>query len=127
MLHKKQLSRGVASDVKLYVKQLVIFLLYHRFGIHHVMNPDPYRGLWGGSHCRDSLVQPDRHCACAQGECMGTRKYLEQLEELLESSVGARVAGIFVEPVQGMGGAIQYTKVHLCAKDETLQLAFPLN
>lgn len=26
-------------------------------GIHQVMNPDPYHGLWGGSNCRDSPVQ----------------------------------------------------------------------
>ena len=33
-------------------------------GIVHSMNPDPYRGPWGGGHCRDSPVQTDRTCGC---------------------------------------------------------------
>lgn len=27
------------------------------FGMHNTMNPDVYRGPWGGKHCRDSIVQ----------------------------------------------------------------------
>ena len=26
-------------------------------GIHHAMNPDPYKGIFGGANCRDSPAQ----------------------------------------------------------------------
>jgi 4-aminobutyrate aminotransferase-like enzyme len=32
------------------------------FGIHHAMNPDPYKGIFGGKNCRDSPVQTQRNC-----------------------------------------------------------------
>jgi len=32
------------------------------FGIHHTMNPDPYKGIFGGKNCRDSPVQVLRNC-----------------------------------------------------------------
>ncbi|KAI8504599.1 alanine--glyoxylate aminotransferase 2 [Branchiostoma belcheri] len=80
------------------------------FGHHHTMNPDVYRGLWGGAHCRDSPVQTDRSCSCAAGECMAKDMYLEQLHEVLRYSTGKRVAGFFAEAVQGVGGAVQYPK-----------------
>eukprot|EP00058_Branchiostoma_floridae_P008794 XP_002594282.1 hypothetical protein BRAFLDRAFT_260217 [Branchiostoma floridae] len=80
------------------------------FGHHHAMNPDVYRGLWGGAHCRDSPVQTDRSCSCAAGECMAKDMYLEQLHEVLRYSTGKRVAGFWAEPVQGVGGAVQYPK-----------------
>ena len=53
-------------------------------GIHHAMNPDPYRGLWGGANCRDSPVQVEgRSCQCgAGGSCLATDKYMEQFEEV---------------------------------------------
>ena len=31
------------------------------FGISQTMNPDPYRGPWGGKACRDSPVQVDHY------------------------------------------------------------------
>ena len=41
-------------------------------GIVHSMNPDPYRGPWGGGHCRDSPVQTERSCGCpANGKALG--------------------------------------------------------
>ena len=35
------------------------------FGVHHTMNPDPYKGLFGGKNCRDSPVQTQRDCEFA--------------------------------------------------------------
>jgi hypothetical protein len=32
------------------------------FGIHHAMNPDPYKGIFGGKKCRDSPIQTQRDC-----------------------------------------------------------------
>ncbi len=56
------------------------------FGIHHAMNPDPYKGLFGGKKCRDSPVDIDRECQCQPGECQATQKYIDQLEEVTKSS-----------------------------------------
>ena len=41
-------------------------------GIHHVMNPDPYKGLFGGKNCRDSPIQVLRDCDCGAGQCNAT-------------------------------------------------------
>lgn len=32
------------------------------------INPDVYRGPWGGANCRDSVAQTQRNCNCASGE-----------------------------------------------------------
>ena len=53
------------------------------FGITHLMNPDPYKGLFGGSNCRDCPVnESDRTCNCQGGECQAADKYMQQLEEV---------------------------------------------
>uniref|UniRef100_T1JJ22 Alanine--glyoxylate aminotransferase 2, mitochondrial n=1 Tax=Strigamia maritima TaxID=126957 RepID=T1JJ22_STRMM len=81
------------------------------FGIHHVINPDVYRGIWGGKHCRDSPVQTDRTCSCNARSCDANQQYINQLHEcLLYSAPSQKVAGIFVEPIQGIGGIVQYPK-----------------
>ncbi|XP_041816449.1 alanine--glyoxylate aminotransferase 2, mitochondrial-like [Chelmon rostratus] len=79
-------------------------------GCTHTMCPDVFRGPWGGSHCRDSPVQTIRECSCAQGHCMANEKYIGQLKEIFATSVPSRIAGFFGEPIQGMGGAVQYPK-----------------
>jgi alanine-glyoxylate transaminase/(R)-3-amino-2-methylpropionate-pyruvate transaminase len=85
-------------------------------GIHHIMNPDPYQGLFGGSHCRDSPIQVSgRDCDCAQGACKAEAGYLDQLEEVLKYEVhrGESLAGFFAESIQGVGGTVQYPKGYL--------------
>uniref|UniRef100_A0A3Q1GSE1 Alanine--glyoxylate aminotransferase 2, mitochondrial n=1 Tax=Acanthochromis polyacanthus TaxID=80966 RepID=A0A3Q1GSE1_9TELE len=79
-------------------------------GCTHTMCPDVFRGPWGGSHCRDSPVQTIRQCSCVQGQCMANEHYIGQLKETFAASVPSRVAGFFGEPIQGMGGAVQYPK-----------------
>ncbi|XP_077479225.1 alanine--glyoxylate aminotransferase 2, mitochondrial [Stigmatopora argus] len=79
-------------------------------GCTNTMCPDVFRGPWGGSHCRDSPVQTIRPCNCAQGYCMANEKYLEQLKETFFTSVPSRIAAFFAEPIQGIGGAVQYPK-----------------
>lgn len=65
------------------------------------MNPDVYKGIWGGESCRDSPVQTDRKCACSGGVCQAADKYVEQLEEVLTYSVPQRkVAAMFIESIQ---------------------------
>ncbi|XP_021916539.1 alanine--glyoxylate aminotransferase 2, mitochondrial isoform X3 [Zootermopsis nevadensis] len=81
------------------------------FGFHHAMNPDVYQGLWGGSHCRDSPVQTTRHCNCKPNECNACDMYYGQLEEIFKYSVPkGKIAGLFAESVQGIGGTVQYPK-----------------
>ncbi|XP_071322147.1 alanine--glyoxylate aminotransferase 2, mitochondrial-like [Trachinotus anak] len=82
-------------------------------GCTNTMCPDVFRGPWGGSHCRDSPVQTIRECSCSQGHCMANDQYIKQLKETFATSVPSRIAGFFAEPVQGMGGAVQYPKNYL--------------
>ena len=65
------------------------------------MNPDVYRGPWGGAHCRDSPIQADRACDCTPGYCQASDKYLEQLNDvIIHSSPKGGIAGLFAEPIQ---------------------------
>lgn len=85
------------------------------FGIHHVMNPDPYKGVFGGKACRDSPSQSDRACDCQPGSCQACDAYLGQLDEVLEHSIpkGKSLAAFFAESIQGVGGTVQYPKGYL--------------
>ncbi len=65
------------------------------------MNADPYRGEWGGKHCRDSPIQTTRTCNCAPGQCAASGKYVDQLDEVLRySAPKGRVGGFFAESIQ---------------------------
>lgn len=81
-------------------------------GLQQTMNPDVYRGPWGGANCRDSPVQADRECPCPEGEgCFAEEMYLEQLNDVIRHSCPkAGVAGFFAESIQGVGGTVQYPK-----------------
>ncbi|XP_058056683.1 alanine--glyoxylate aminotransferase 2, mitochondrial isoform X2 [Anopheles bellator] len=83
-------------------------------GIQHVMNPDPYSGLWGGKHCRDSPVQTTRDCACREQDCCASDMYYDQLEQTFKYSLPrGKVAAMFAESIQGVGGSVQYPKSYL--------------
>uniref|UniRef100_A0A2C9JL81 Alanine--glyoxylate aminotransferase 2, mitochondrial n=1 Tax=Biomphalaria glabrata TaxID=6526 RepID=A0A2C9JL81_BIOGL len=78
------------------------------FGFQQAMNPDPYRGPWGGKHCRDSPAQPGRQCDCPQGQCKACDMYVDQLEDVLRYSMPkGRVGAFIAEAIQGVGGAVQ--------------------
>ncbi|XP_054288815.1 alanine--glyoxylate aminotransferase 2, mitochondrial isoform X2 [Macrosteles quadrilineatus] len=80
-------------------------------GIHHAMNPDVYRGWWGGQYCRDSPVQTDRECGCSQDHCQAGDNYYSELEQVFRYSLPrGKVAGFFAESIQGVGGVVQYPK-----------------
>lgn len=53
------------------------------FGMHHAMNPDPYRGVFGN----DGVA------------------YARDLQDLIQSATPGRVAGFIHETIQGVGGA----------------------
>ncbi|XP_030385142.1 alanine--glyoxylate aminotransferase 2, mitochondrial isoform X2 [Scaptodrosophila lebanonensis] len=82
-------------------------------GIVHVMNPDPYQGIWGGDACRDSPVQTSRSCQC-QDSCQAGVEYYNELEQTFKYSLPrGRVAAMFAESIQGVGGTVQYPKGYL--------------
>ena len=65
------------------------------------MNPDPYRGVWGGRNCRDSPIQTTRSCNCENNHCQACDRYVEQLEEVLNYEVPKKkVAAMFIESIQ---------------------------
>ncbi|KAG1713992.1 Alanine--glyoxylate aminotransferase 2, mitochondrial [Nymphon striatum] len=75
------------------------------------MNPDPYRGIWGGSFCRDSPIQTDRKCSCSPGECQAADSYANELNDVLMTSVNKKgMAAFFAESIQGVGGTVQFPK-----------------
>jgi len=78
------------------------------FGVQNAVCPDPYRGPWGGMHCRDSPAQPNRPCACAPGQCHAKDMYVDQLEDVIRFSMPKGRMGAFIaEAIQGVGGAVQ--------------------
>ncbi|XP_065090904.1 alanine--glyoxylate aminotransferase 2, mitochondrial isoform X1 [Ochlerotatus camptorhynchus] len=83
-------------------------------GIVHAMNPDPYTGIWGGKNCRDSPVQTTRHCDCPADQCLASGRYYEQLEQIFKYSLPrGKVAAMFAESIQGVGGTVQYPKGYI--------------
>ena len=83
-------------------------------GVQHVMNPDPYLGIWGGANCRDSISQTDRKCDCKVGDCQATTEYYKQLEQVFKFSLPrGKVAAMFAESIQGVGGTVQFPRGYL--------------
>uniref|UniRef100_A0AC35TYP3 Alanine--glyoxylate aminotransferase 2, mitochondrial n=1 Tax=Rhabditophanes sp. KR3021 TaxID=114890 RepID=A0AC35TYP3_9BILA len=93
------------------------------FGILKAMCPDPYVGPWGGSDCRDSIVQTNRDCDCGPDQCNANDQYFRQFRETVEFDFPASTgpAGFLVESVQGVGGTVQYPKGWLKQAFELVQ------
>jgi len=57
-------------------------------------------------------VQTDRDCQCLPGECQAGDRYAEQFKEVLDySTPKGKIAAVFLESIQGVGGAVQFPKV----------------
>lgn len=54
-------------------------------GIHHVMNPDPYRGVFGED----------------------VEAYLAEVDRTIQYSTTGKLAGFIAEPIQGYGGIVE--------------------
>lgn len=54
-------------------------------GIHHVANPDPYRGIFGDD----------------------TDAYLAEIDRTIQYATSGKLAGFIVEPIQGYGGVVE--------------------
>lgn len=83
-------------------------------GIHHVKNPNPYNGRWGGQRCRTSPIQTDRKCDCSDDQCEASTNYIEDLKDVFKYSIPkGKCAGMIAESIQGVGGTVQFTKNYI--------------
>ncbi|MBI2720220.1 MAG: aspartate aminotransferase family protein [Rhizobiales bacterium] len=68
-------------------------------GIHHMANPDPYRGVFGED----------------------TAAYLAEIDRTIQYSTSGKLAGFIVEPIQGYGGIVETPPGYLKAAAETVR------
>lgn len=68
-------------------------------GIHHLANPDPYRGVFGAD----------------------TEAYLDEVDRTIQFSTSGRLAGFIVEPIQGYGGIVELPAGYLKAATEKVR------
>ena len=70
-------------------------------GIHHIANPDPYRGIFGTE----------------------TQAYLDEIDRTLQYATPGKLAGLLVEPIQGYGGIVELPAGYLSAATEKVRRA----
>lgn len=70
-------------------------------GVHHAMNPDPYRGVFGS----DGPM------------------YAREVKDLVDFGTSGHVAGFICEAIQGVGGIIELAPGYLPAVYETIKRA----
>ncbi|KAM7263366.1 hypothetical protein ACFE04_001049 [Oxalis oulophora] len=70
-------------------------------GVHHAMNPDPYRGMFG-----------------ADGE-----KYARDVQDLIDFGTSGHVAGFMSEAIQGVGGIVELADGYLPAVYKSIKKA----
>ena len=71
------------------------------FGVHHALNPDPYRGVFGNDGAA----------------------YARDLQDLIGSATSGRVAGFIHETIQGVGGAVPLADGYLPAAYDIVRQA----
>ncbi|KAE8728109.1 Alanine--glyoxylate aminotransferase 2-like protein 1 [Hibiscus syriacus] len=70
-------------------------------GVHHAVNPDPYRGVFG-----------------SEGE-----KYAKDVQDLIQFGTSGNIAGFISEAIQGVGGIIELAPGYLPAVYSTIKKA----
>jgi len=86
---------GSASTMGLTAHRTWKYNYPHSFGVHHALNPDPYRGPWGWD-------DPD-----------AGRKYADDIKDLIDHATPGRVAAYVAESIQGVGGTVVYPDGYL--------------
>ncbi|XP_010921087.1 alanine--glyoxylate aminotransferase 2 homolog 3, mitochondrial [Elaeis guineensis] len=70
-------------------------------GVHHALNPDPYRGVFG-----------------SDGE-----KYARDVQEIIDFGTSGQVAGFISEAIQGVGGIVELAPGYLPAVYKSIKKA----
>ena len=96
---------GSASTMQLTAHSTWKYNYPHSFGVHHAINPDPYRGPWG------------------HDDPQAGAKYAAEIKNLIEYATAGRVAGFFAESIQGVGGAVVYPEGFLKGAYEVVRAA----
>jgi len=68
-------------------------------GIHHIANPDPYRGIFGND----------------------TEAYLGEIDRTIQYATSGKLAGFIVEPIQGYGGIVEVPDGYLAKAAEKIR------
>jgi alanine-glyoxylate transaminase/(R)-3-amino-2-methylpropionate-pyruvate transaminase len=68
-------------------------------GIHHMPNPDPFRGVFGDD----------------------TQAYLDEIDRTIQFSTSGKLAGFIVEPIQGYGGIVELPEGYLTSATEKVR------
>lgn len=68
-------------------------------GVHHIANPDPYRGIFGAD----------------------TDAYLAEVDYTIQYATSGRLAGFIVEPIQGYGGIVELPAGYLARAAEKVR------
>ncbi|URE38991.1 Aminotransferase class-III [Musa troglodytarum] len=76
-----------------------VIQLFFQTGMHHALNPDQYRGIFG-----------------SDGE-----KYAKDVEEIIDFGTSGRVAGFISEAIQGVGGIMELAPGYLPAVYRTIK------
>lgn len=86
---------GVSSTMGLTSHHTWKFNVPHSFGVHHAKNADPYHGPWGHD-------DPD-----------AGRKYAAEIKDVIHYATPGKVAGLFAESIQGVGGVVVFPDGYL--------------